>query len=304
VLRLWAASFEFYEDSRTNETTLVRLSEAYRKLRNTFRYILGNLHEFDPQADAVPAAEMLEIDQWILTRAEQLVARCRGFYNDYAFHRVYQALYNFAIVDLSAIYFDILKDRLYTSARRSHARRSAQTALWRLGHALARLMAPLLTFTTDEVWSYLQKQPGDPESVHLTCFPQPADLTAGLTEENRRRAEKWERLMAIRETVSKSLEFARQSKLIGGSLEAALHLKAGSDLLPLLTEYAAELPSLFIVSQVSLEGHSQADLSVHVERAGGVKCERCWKYTFDVGSNPELSSVCAACAFAIQETLQ
>jgi isoleucyl-tRNA synthetase len=246
---------------------------------------------------------MLEIDQWILTRTEQLIVRCRGFYADYAFHRVYQALYNFATVDLSSIYFDILKDRLYTSARRSHARRSAQTALWRLGHSLVRLMAPILTFTTDEVWSYLQKLPGDLESVHLTCFPQPGDVTAGLTEENRRRAEKWERLMATRETVAKSLEFARQAKVIGASLDAKLHLKAGPELLPLLREYESHLPSLFIVSQVSLEGQSEADLSVHVERAGGVKCERCWKYTYDVGSNRELPTICASCAGAVVETL-
>jgi isoleucyl-tRNA synthetase len=303
ILRLWVSSVEFYEDVRLSDTILTRLSEAYRKLRNTFRYALGNIDDFNPMTDAVPVAEMREIDQWILTRAEQLTARCCAFYNEYAFHRVYQSLYNFAIVDLSSIYFDVLKDRLYTTARRSKARRSAQTALWRLTHALARLLAPIMSFTTDEAWSYLRKPAGDAESVHLTCFPEPRDLTAGLTEDNRMRTSNWERLIPVRETVLKSLEIARQEKFIGGNLEAKVHLKAGDGLLPLLQEYAAELPSLFIVSQVSLEGHADADLSVHVERAGGVKCERCWKYTFDVGSNPQLPTVCAACAEAVLENL-
>jgi isoleucyl-tRNA synthetase len=303
ILRLWVSSVEFYEDVRLSDTILTRLSEAYRKLRNTFRYALGNIDDFEPLADAVPVAEMHEIDQWILTRAEQLTARCRAFYNEYAFHRVYQSLYNFAIVDLSSIYFDVLKDRLYTTSRRSKARRSAQTALWRLTHALSRLLAPIMSFTTDDAWSYLRKPAGEPESVHLTCFPEPGELTAGLTEENRIRALNWERLIQVRETVLKSIEIARQEKFIGGNLEAKVHLKAGENLLPLLQQYAAELPALFIVSQVSLEGHADADLSVHVERAGGVKCERCWKYTFDVGSNPQLPTVCAACAEAVLENL-
>ena len=302
VLRLWVSSVEFYEDVVLSPTILTRLTEAYRKLRNTFRYALGNLDDFDPATGSVPAAEMLEIDQWILTRAEQLTARCRAFYHEYAFHRVYQALYNFAIVDLSSIYFDVLKDRLYTSARCSKARRSAQTALYRLTHALTRLAAPVLSFTTEEAWSHLKKPAGEPSSVHLALFPEPADLTAGLTDHNRQRAANWERLMTVRETVLKSLEFARQEKFIGANLEAKVHLKAGDELLPLLTEYAAELPSLFIVSQVSLEGHADADLAVHVERAAGVKCERCWKYTFDVGANPDLPSVCAACARAVTLT--
>ncbi len=301
VLRLWAASVEFYEDVRMSETILSRLSEAYRKLRNTFRFALGNLSDFDPARDAVPAAELLEMDQWILFRAEDLVRRCRAWYGEFEFHRVYHAIYDFAVTDLSAVYFDILKDRLYTAPPRSQARRSAQTAIWRVAHALVRLLAPVLSFTAEEVWGYLPHLPGAPQSVHLALFPEPEELTAGLGEAERRRAANWDRLMEVRESVLRSLEAARQEKFIGAPLEAHVHLKADSDLYPLLEEYSSQLPALFIVSQVSLESHSDTTLAVHVERASGVKCERCWKYTLDVGADPELPTVCAACAAAVRE---
>jgi isoleucyl-tRNA synthetase len=152
------------EDVRLSDTILQRLIEAYRKLRNTFKYALGNLYDFNPETDAVPSGELLEIDQWILMRAEALTAKVRDFYRDFAFHRVYQALYNFATTDLSSIYFDVLKDRLYTTTPKSHARRSAQTAMWRVTEALVRLMAPVLTFTTEEVWTHLPKAKTPPRA--------------------------------------------------------------------------------------------------------------------------------------------
>ena len=301
VLRLWVASVEFWEDVRLSDTILARLSEAYRKMRNTFRYALGNLHDFDPAADAVPAAEMEEIDQWILLRTENLVSRCRGFYSDFAFHRAYQALYNFATVDLSSIYFDVLKDRLYTSAPRSSARRSAQTALYRITHALLRLMAPVLTFTTEEAWAHLRKQAGETDSVHLALFPEPAELVGGIDASHRQRAANWDRLIEVRDTVLKSLEIARREKVIGASLEAKVNLKAGGDLLPLLEKYRDQLSSLFIVSQVELEGCAEASVSVHVHPADGVKCERCWKYRTSVGSASSYPTICAPCAAAVDE---
>jgi isoleucyl-tRNA synthetase len=304
VLRLWVASVEFTEDARISETILARLTEAYRKLRNTFRYALGNLYDFDPKADSVPAGEMLEIDQWILVRAEELARRCRAWYGDLAFHRVYQALYSFATTDLSALYFDVLKDRLYTAARTSKARRSAQTVLYRLSLALVRLLAPLMSFTADEVWGHLRKPAEAPESVHMDVFPEPEELTLGIGEAERRRLANWDRLVEVRDSVLKSLETARKEKFIGAPLEARVHLKANGDLGPLLQEYAAELPALFIVSQVSLESESDIQLSVHVDRATGAKCERCWKYTHDVGANPAFGTVCAACAEAVTANLQ
>jgi isoleucyl-tRNA synthetase len=295
VLRLWSASVEFWEDVRISDVIITRLSEAYRKLRNTFRYALGNLHDFNPAEHAVPAEGLREIDQWILFGAADLVMRCRAAYNDFAFHRVYRAMYDFATIDLSSIYFDVLKDRLYTSAPQSPARRSAQTALWRITHALARLLAPIMSFTMEEVWEHL-RQPG---SVHMALFPEPQELTHGLTDEHRKRAENWDRLIEVRDDVLKSLETARQEKFIGAPLEAKVRLSANGDLYPLLKEYSGELPSLFIVSQVDVQPGETID--VKVERAEGMKCERCWKYTTDVGSHAELPTICAACAQAVEE---
>jgi len=298
VLRLWVASVEFTEDVTLSPTILVRLSEAYRKLRNTFRYALGNLDGFDPVADAVPAGELLEIDQWILARAEDLVTRCLRWYRDLAFHKVYHAVYAFATTDLSAVYFDIVRDRLYTTAPKSAARRSAQTALHRITYALVRLLAPLLAFTAEEVWGHLRKPAGAPDSVHAAFFPLPEELTEGFTQEQRVRLGNWDSLMQTREEVLKVLAEARDvRKLIGSSLEARVRLASN----PLLEEYAADLPALFIVSEVALE---KGLASPVVERAGGSKCERCWKYLPDVGEDAEFPGICRACSQAVHEILQ
>ncbi len=303
VLRLWVASVEFTDDVRLSELALTRQSEAYRKLRNTFRWALGNLADFDPARDALPAAEMLEIDQWILLRAEELVRQCRIWYEEFAFHRVHRAVYDFATTELSALYFDVLKDRLYTAAPRSRARRSAQTALWRLTYALVRLLAPILTFTCEEVWDHFRKPADAPESVHLALFPEPDELSAGLGEEHRRRAPNWDRLIQVRDAVLKRLEQARQEKAIGAPLEARVRLRADGELYPLLTDYAGELPALFIVSEVLVE-RQPGELSVEVERAAGHKCERCWKYSTEVGANPQFPTICPACVEAVNEILK
>jgi isoleucyl-tRNA synthetase len=300
LIRLWTASVAFTEDVRISPMILTRLSEAYRKLRNTFRYALGNLHDFDPAADAVPGDELLEFDQWILVRAEELVSRSRIWYDDFEFHKVYRAVYDFATVELSSIYFDVLKDRLYTSAPQSHARRSAQTTLYRLAFALVRLFAPILSFTTEEIWGHL-KQAG---SVHTAYFPESRELTEGIGAAARQRVESWTRLIALREPVSKSLETARQEKFIGSSLEARVQLSANGDLYPLLDRYASDLPGLFIVSQVDVLNHAGEGMQVTIDRARGTRCERCWKYTEDVGSVAGLPTICSACAGAVREIAQ
>ena len=254
---------------------------------------------------------MHEIDQWILVRAEDLVTRCRAWYENFEFHKVYHAVYAFATVDLSNIYFDVLKDRLYTSAKKSQARRSAQTALYRLLDSLVRLLAPLMSFTAEEVWTHMNR----PGSVHTAYFPEPAELTDGLSAAARERTGNWDRLIEIRGDVLKSLETARNEKLIGAPLEAHLTLSANGDLLPLLEEYAGELPGLFIVSQVKVSPLAATDpvaavpdaapaggLAVTVSRASGEKCERCWKYTGDTGSDARYPTVCACCAAAIDES--
>jgi len=301
VLRLWVASVEFTEDVRISETILARLSEAYRKIRNTFRYALGNLCDFDPARDAVPAGDMLEIDQWILVRAEQLVERTRGFYQEFSFHRAYQALYNFCTIDLSSLYFDVLKDRLYTAAPKSIERRSAQTALYRMTGALIRLLAPLVSFTAEEAWKHFTANVEAPKSVHLAEFPAPEELTAGLSDEHRARTANWERLVEVRDSVLKSLEVARQEKFIGAPLEARVSLVADDTLYPLLEAYQEQLPMLFIVSQVKIKRQKDATLAVHIERADGSKCERCWKYATTIGADPRLPTICSPCAKAVVE---
>jgi isoleucyl-tRNA synthetase len=299
ILRLWTASVEFNEDVRMSATILTRLVDAYRKLRNTFRYMLGNLAGFDPAADAVPAGEMEELDQWMLLRAEDLVERCRAWYDNFEFHKIYHAVYAFFTVDLSAVYFEIVRDRLYTSATKSQARRSAQTALYRMLDAFVRLLAPLMSFTTEEVWGHMRHT----ESVHLALFPEPAELSAGLDDAARKRTDSWDRLMQVRDVVLKQLDTARNEKLIGAPLEAQVRLWAFGELHTLLEQYAAQLPALFIVSQVELERTEEDGLGVKVERAAGVKCERCWKYTLDVGGDASFPTICLPCAGAVREIL-
>jgi isoleucyl-tRNA synthetase len=237
-------------------------------------------------------------------RTEQLVRDCRAWYDELSFHRVYHAIYDFATSDLSALYFDVLKDRLYTTAPRSRGRRSAQTALYRINYALVRLAAPLITYTAEEVWQHMKKPAGAPESVHMALFPEPEELTAGIGEGQRKRAANWERLMSVRESVLKSLETARQEKSIGAPLEAQVRLRANGDLYPLLEEYAGALPGLFIVSQVTIEKQPEETLAVEIGRAAGTKCERCWKYKDDVGSNPQWPTICGSCAEAVEEIVK
>jgi len=302
ILRLWTASVEFNEDVRMSDTILTRLVDAYRKLRNTFRYMLGNLSDFDPRVDSVPPAALTELDQWILLRADDLVARCRAWYDEFAFHKIYHAVYAFATVDLSSVYFDVLKDRLYCSRDKWPERRAAQTTLYRLMDGLVRLLAPMMSFTAEEVWGHMKR----PDSVHMAYFPEPGDFSAGLDSEARNRSGKMDALLQVREAVLKQLDTARNEKLIGAPLEALVRLTATPELYPLLVQYADFLPALFIVSAVEIEPAAQGtavELSVTVERAPGGKCERCWKYTPEVGSDPVLPTLCARCARAVHEIL-
>ena len=292
MLRLWAASVEFNEDVRMSQTILTRLADAYRKLRNTFRYALSNLDGFDPKIDALPAVELLGLDRWALARTGALAALCRDHYREFAFHKVYRAISEFATVELSSIYFDILKDRLYTAAPASRERRSAQTALFRIADALVRLLSPILSFTTEEVWPYL----GHPGSVHTALFPDPEALVGFASLSH---TEEWDRLLTLREVVLPALETARQEKQIGSPLEAHVTLVAPPDLLPLLEKHQAELPGIFIVSAVTITPGDT--LAAAVSRAQGLKCERCWKYKHDVGSSVDFPSVCAYCATILHE---
>ena len=301
LLRLWVASVDFTEDVRLSEVTLKRLSEAYRKLRNTFRYLLGNTGDFNFAADAVPGEGLLAIDVWILLRAEELVRKCRNWYAEYAFHKVYRALYDFAVTDLSALYFDILKDRLYTAGPTSPERRSGQTALYRLDLALARLLAPILSFTCEEVWMHTKHRAGATASVHADVFPDPSELSEGIGSGQRQQAAEWETFIPVREQVLKALDTAREDKVVGSSLEAAVKLTAGGEMFERLRKFEGDLPALFIVSQATVERGSGEALEIRIERARGDKCERCWKYTTDVGSDPNFPTVCAPCARILRD---
>ena len=286
------AAEDYREDVRISDEILNRLVEAYRKLRNTFRFALGNLDDFDPAKDCLPVSELLEIDRWILARTQDLVKRCRAFYDAFEFHKVYRAVYDFATTDLSAVYFEILKDRLYTGS--SRPRRSGQTALYKVHYALTRLVAPLMSFTAEEIWSYTAKPAGAPDSVHIATLPDYDELACDLTASQ---LAAWDQLMALREPVLKALEEARAAKLIGAPLEARLRITPGEH--TILAERAAELPALFVVSQVAME--PGAAFQVVVERADGAKCERCWKYSTAVGEDSEYPTVCDACSAALRE---
>jgi isoleucyl-tRNA synthetase len=307
LLRLWVASQDYHSDLRMSTNSMTQLSEAYFKIRNTFRFALGNLSGFDPASDAVPEDSLEELDRWMLGRTSRLVSSCLEFYKAFDFHRVYHAVYDFCVVDLSAFYFDILKDRLYTFAPKSCARRSAQTAIFRIASALARLLAPILVFTTDEIWRHLPRDKGAAAEVHLALFPQPGECCSFPDEALE---ERWAHLVEVRDAVLKSLEQARNAKQINSGLEARVELAAGPELAPLLHDYAAWLPTLFIVSQVELKnGISRISagtgalpgLGITIHRARGKKCERCWNYSVRVGENADYPTVCERCVAALQE---
>jgi isoleucyl-tRNA synthetase len=296
VLRLWVAAEDYRDDIRLSDEILTRLAEGYRRIRNTCRYLLGNLHDFDPVRDAVPARELLAIDRYILHRLQELTERFRQAYEDYEFHVLYHGLHNFCAVDLSAFYLDVLKDRLYTSPPASRLRRSAQTAMYEVLVSLAKLMAPILSFTADEVWRYIA-MPDKPVSVHLTEFPRvrPELLDEPLARD-------WQRLLRARDEVLRELEAARKTKLIGSAQEAAVTVEAAGEDYDFLAARRQELETVAIVSRLEVRpgGQPGAGLAVRVSRAAGAKCPRCWNYREDVGISPAHPALCGRCAQALQ----
>jgi len=298
ILRLWVAMVDYREDIRLGKEVLARAVEAYRKIRNTFRFLLANLRDFDPAADAVAPEAMQEVDRYALARYADAAARMIGAYERYEFQTIFFTLNALMTVDLSAFYLDVSKDVLYTYAAGSPARRSAQTAMYRIVDGLARLIAPILPVTTDEVWQHL---PGRREaSVHLAEFPRDVDelRAPALVEE-------WEKLLALRETVNVETEKVRQQKTIGTSLEARVELHASGATADLLERHAPDLPSLFIVSEVALVraagGAADDDVRVVVGRAGGVKCQRCWRYVPAVSDAAETEGLCDRCLDAVAQ---
>jgi isoleucyl-tRNA synthetase len=306
LLRVWVASQDYTADMRMSDAMMVQLAEAYRKIRNTFRFALSNLFDFDPARDSVPDAELWEMDAWMLRRTGALVRQCAAWYENFEFHRAYHAISDFCTVDLSAFYFDVLKDRLYTFAPKNLGRRSAQTAVYRIASALVRLIAPILVFTAEEGWKHLPRAASDPESVHVALFPSAEGLEHALDAKT---AAEWEKLLEVRERVLKTLELARAEKMISSGLEAQVRLSVGGNLAGLLKKYQKFLPGLFIVSQVVIEDLNFALASsvrdglgmVFAGKADGAKCERCWNYSTHVGESADYPTLCERCLAALAE---
>jgi isoleucyl-tRNA synthetase len=305
VVRLWVASVDFREDMVGSEELMQRVAENYRKIRNTIKNMLGNLYDFDPQHDALPFEKLEEIDQYMLRETCALAADVTRWYEEFAFHKIYQRINHFSVVELSAFYFDILKDRLYTYAPNSPGRRSAQTALWRIGEALVRLLAPILSFTCEEVWGYLPASTGRGESVHFEKFPTAADILGdGKTPaEDVAQREDWKTLRTVREQVLKVLEEARAQKIIGKAIEAQLTITAADPVFPVLARHKDELRFLFIVSSVRLQQETSGNgaASIQVSNAAGQKCDRCWNYSTFVGQDPAYPTVCERCSPVLKQ---
>ena len=301
VMRLWAAASDISKDVRWSNEILERVIDGYRKFRNTLRYALGNVSDFDPAVERVSPNHLLDIDLWALANLNDVTEKVLKGYEEYDFQSAYQAIYHFCTVTLSARYFDIIKDRLYIFAPKSIERRSAQTALYQISDSLCRLLAPILAFTADEAWENL---PGSrAESVHIAEFPKVVDAdNSGL-------AANWERIFTLRDDVLKALEEARNEKRIGSSLEAKVILTTDAATMRLLLDYYDQLRYIFIVSQVEVhESDRSADIpvrtSVEIGHADGQKCERCWNYSVHVGDFADYPTVCERCNDALSEILK
>ncbi len=296
VLRLWVAMADYREDMRLGKEILARVVEAYRKIRNVLRVLVANLYDFDPKTDMAPRARMLEIDRWAMARYSGVAAKVVQAYEDYDYPAVYQAANSLITVDLSAFYVDVTKDRMYTFGAKSEARRSGQTAMYLIADGLARLLAPILPFTMDELWRNL---PSEREaSVHLTVFP--SEFSAWQDEEL---LDRWMQLITVRDQVNVALEERRKDKTITSNLSARVRVRASGDTARLLVRYRDELPALFGVSDVVVREAAEGDVQVLVEKADGIKCERCWRYVPSVNQTPEFKGLCERCVDALAETV-
>ena len=304
ILRLWVASSDYHADIRISKDILKQLSEAYRKIRNTARYILGNLYDFNPDIDRVPLDQLLPIDQWALKKLDELNQKVREGYDAFEFHQVYHAIHNFCVVDMSNFYLDVIKDRLYAEKADGKLRRAAQTAIYTILDAMTRMIAPILAYTADEIWEYMPHHQGaDGRNVMYNQMPELTGVKADEAFTAR-----WDRIHALRDDVQKALELSRKEKVIGKSLEASVTLYCGGELYDFVKSVEEELKTVFIVSRVDVvkggEGAIQGEVegfSVTVGKAGGEKCERCWVYSDTVGADPEHPTLCARCAAIVRE---
>jgi isoleucyl-tRNA synthetase len=294
ILRLWVAMSDFREELRVGKQILQRVVEAYRKFRNTLRYLASNLYDFDPASHQVPLEKMQEVDRFILSRYGAAAAAVVDGYKRYDYPGIFQTLNQFLTVDLSAFYADVSKDRLYTFAAGSPERRSAQTAMYVMADGLARLLAPILPVTADELWRHVPGQ--REESVHLAEFPGGIERLIDADIERH-----WDALLVARDGVNLALEGRRQDKTIGTSLGAKVTIRTGGERAALLRRYEPDLPMLFIVSQVQIDpgGDGGGVMEISVSRADGVKCERCWRIVPEVSTSAGTEGLCARCIEAL-----
>jgi isoleucyl-tRNA synthetase len=296
IIRLWVSMTEFTEELRVSREILTRVVDAYRKIRNTCRILLANLYDFNPETDMLPVGELTPVDRFALARYAEATQRMLRGYDEYDFSAVSQTLNMLLTVDLSAFYVDVTKDRMYTLGVRSHERRSTQTVMYLMCDGLARLLAPILPVTADDLW---RRMPGPREgSVHLADFPRvDGYVDSALVKE-------WQRLLEVREVVNAALEQKRKDKIIGTALGASVELKTSGELGRLLERHRADLPMLFNVSEVALlvDASSGEDVRVTVDRAPGVKCARCWRYVPSVRTEPQWEGICDRCVDALGGT--
>ncbi len=293
VLRLWVASTDYRSDLANSPGIMKQVGEAYRKIRNTCRYILGNLYDFNPSENSVAYENMPELDLWAMIKLSRLTERVLKAYEDYEFHIVYHAIHKFCVVDMSSFYLDIVKDCLYTELADDIRRRSVQTVLYKIGDALIRLLTPILAFTSEEVYKFMPKDANAPASVQLLDMPRAETSLYNEALEN-----KWEDILAVRDLVSKELENARRDKLIGHSLDAEVELNPVQKEYALLESIKDDLSKIFIVSNVVLNKPVEAreGLEIKILPAKGQKCERCWIYSETIGNDIEHPTLCSRCA--------
>jgi isoleucyl-tRNA synthetase len=292
VLRLWVSMVDYRDEVRLGKEVLSRTVEAYRKIRNTFRYLLSNLYDFDPSVHAVPQADMRAVDRFVLSSYARLAGDVRQAYEDYNFQAIFHAINEFVTVDLSAVYLDVSKDRLYTFGAASPDRRSAQTAVYIVADGLARLIAPVLSITAEEIWGRL---PGSREaSVHLALFPADTDRwrDAGLEAD-------WQELVTVRHQVNAALEGARQRKDIGNALSAHVTITANGEVADLLDRHRAELEMWLITSGVTVNRGAADEPAIEVRPAAGEKCPRCWRFVTEMAPTGPAAGLCLRCVDAI-----
>ena len=296
ILRLWVSSADYHADMRISNEILKQLSESYRKIRNTARYILGNLYDFNPDKDMVRLNDILPFDKWAISKLNKIIAKVRKSYEEFEFYQVYHSIYNFCVVDMSNFYLDVLKDRLYVEKFDSLSRRAAQTTIYLILDSLVRLLCPILAFTTEEIWQCMPHRSCDnKDAVLLNDMPNEHEINVD-DEFNKT----WDILGLIREDVKKVLEVARKDKIIGSSLEAKVVIYCNGAKYDLLASLKESLKEIFIVSAVEIEksgkgkfaGEKNTDITITVEKAAGEKCERCWSYSENVSDNEKICNRC------------